>query len=53
MTLQRLEEVVAICKNKECPDYQSFEKYDAGDVADLEGKDIVICTGCKQNIYID
>lgn len=54
MTLQRYEEVPAVCQNKDCPDYRSFELVDVEDVKDdEEGKGYVICPTCKQKIIVE
>jgi uncharacterized protein YbaR (Trm112 family) len=54
MTLQRYEEVPAVCQNKSCPYYRSFELVDVNDVKDdEEGNGYIICPECKQKISIE
>ena len=58
MAIQRLEEIPAICQNKKCSNYKTFEMYDVDDVLtdirDSEGdKDYFICEWCGKRIYLD
>lgn len=42
----------AVCQNKKCEDYKSFEMYSFEEVkTDLKG-DYYICRSCKEKIYV-
>lgn len=55
MTIQLLEEIPAICENKNCENYNSWETvYDYEIKKDLEnGFDYVLCPVCKRKIIIE
>lgn len=52
MTIQRLEEVPAICENEECENVGVWEVVDVEDVQDDEEGGFVLCPECKQKIRI-
>jgi len=52
MTIQRLEEIPAVCENEKCDNYKFFELYDTDEVKIERGCDYVICYYCKKKIYI-
>ncbi len=45
----------AVCKNKKCSDYQSFEMYEFNDIKtdELFNKDYYVCRGCGEKIYVE
>ena len=53
MTIQLLEDIIAICKNKDCEWFKGFETYEPKDMHTEDGKDFVICGCCKQRVYLD
>lgn len=52
MPLQFYEEVPAVCKNKKCPSYQSFELVNVEDVLDDEDGGYIYCPDCFERIDI-
>lgn len=53
MAIQLLEEEPAVCKNKECENYNCFEIYYSEEVQKDETGYYVICDYCKSKIYLD
>lgn len=52
--IQRLEQIPAVCRNKECGDFNFFNLVDLDDVLeDYYGKGYVVCEYCKHRIYVD
>ena len=52
MTIYIEDETPGVCKNKECVNYQSFEKYPMKDVNEDEKGAFVSCYECKQRIAV-
>lgn len=45
----------AICRNKKCEDYNSYEFYDFSEIKidEISGKYYYICNTCKERIYVE
>ena len=51
--MYRENEIPAVCENKECKAFNSFELYDIDEVQDSQGKSFIICYYCKEKIFVE
>lgn len=50
--LQRYEEIPAVCKNKDCEWFNSFELVNVEEVKIVNDKEYVICPQCGEEIEV-
>lgn len=43
----------AVCRNKKCEDYNSYEEYEFAEVQNDTLGDYYICRSCKEKIYME
>jgi len=53
MAIQRHEEYPAVCLNKSCKDYKSFELVDVEDIKEDDIGGYIYCPSCLERIDIE